>query len=105
MLAPAQKTKLAFSGSAIVGMAALIYFAAPPAPQETITLAWDNAPGATVTVVEQTTDLKTWELVALVTNAQTITIPATNPHCFYRVAHPNEPWHVWAPFQSRYAQP
>lgn len=75
---------------------------APVAPK-TLFAYWNNAPGATIAVVEWRHDLaQPWQSLRL-TNVESWQLPDAQ-QVFVRVAHPNEPGHWWDGWQERYRQ-
>jgi hypothetical protein len=100
MLAPDQKidwkTPATTSAIVVLAFAGLFYVANVVTTKELPGLYWKNAPGATITIVERSTNLPpVWHQIAIVTNGEYLPVDMPLPQAFYRVAHPNAPWHRW----------
>jgi hypothetical protein len=78
----------------------------PPkaAAPSTLTVSWENAPGATISIVESSTNLVHW-LMATNTTESAYIVGNTGMVMFFRVAHPDVvPEHWWDGWLNRYRQ-
>jgi hypothetical protein len=75
-------------------LAAVEASALPPGPQ-VITIYWRNWPGATVTVIERSRDLVTWEQIGRVTNSEKFAVTTDGHMGVFRVGHPAQETHHW----------
>jgi hypothetical protein len=100
MLAPDQKidwkTPATTSAIVVLAFAGLFYVASVVTKPDPVGLRWKNAPGATIAIIERSLTLPAqWEQITIVTNTEFFPVDWTHSNAFYRVAHPNVPWHRW----------
>lgn len=71
----------------IVGAALFAGWLMIPQPPKRAYLKWNNAPGATVTDIEATTNFTDWTRIGSVTNTNVFRMPNIGPRGFFRVSH------------------
>lgn len=86
-------------GAFVGGIVSLTQSVPTPA---TITLAWTNAPGAAITVIEGTTNLTDWYIVGITTNTPYFVVPKRKAYEYFRIYHPNVVGHYWDASGDRY---